>query len=242
MYSNRSHIASLLTVVCAVLFGMEGSGMRIGNTGAFLTGKLPYDSEVEYLESTGPQWIDTGVFGNLHTRIEIVIEVANFTDHYALCGFLLSGSSAQITVPANYNDAGLYARFGDKLISGGMVVSEGKHTFTSDRSGLTIDGVSRGTFGATANFTTPSSLAIFRFKGLNRNFFIGRMFSCKFHDGSSLVRDLIPVRFTNEQGQSEGAMYDRANPTVGMNPDGSARTDGLYRNRGMGAFTWAKKT
>jgi hypothetical protein len=31
-------------------------------------------------------------------------------------------------------------------------------------------------------------------------------------------------------------MYDRANPTVGMNPDGSPRTDGLYRNQGTGAF------
>ena len=35
---------------------------------------------------------------------------------------------------------------------------------------------------------------------------------------------------------TEGAMFDRANPTVGMNPDGSARDDGLYRNRGTGAF------
>ena len=34
----------------------------------------------------------------------------------------------------------------------------------------------------------------------------------------------------------EGAMYDRLG-TGGMNPDGSPRTDGLYRNRGTGAFT-----
>lgn len=51
-----------------------------------------------------------------------------------------------------------------------------------------------------------------------------------------LVCDLQPVRFTNENGVTEGAMFDRANPTVGMNPDGSARDDGLYRNRGTGAF------
>jgi hypothetical protein len=30
-------------------------------------------------------------------------------------------------------------------------------------------------------------------------------------------------------------MYDRLG-VGGMNPDGSARTDGLYRNRGTGAF------
>ena len=56
-----------------------------------------------------------------------------------------------------------------------------------------------------------------------------------FNDGNK-IQHLVPVRFTNELGQTEGAMYDRANPTVGMNPDGSARTDGLYRNRGTGAF------
>ena len=187
---------------------------------------LPYDAEVEYLESTGTQWIDTGVFGNLHTRIEIVLEVTNFIGHYAVCGFFLSGSSAQITVPTNYsNTGGLYSRFGDKFISGGLAVSEGKHTLTVDRAGLTIDGVSRGTFGATADFTTSASLALFRFKGLDRNFFIGRMFSCKFHDGSSLVRNLVPVRFTNEHGQSEGAMYDRVSGQ-------------LFRNSGTGVFVF----
>ena len=57
------------------------------------------------------------------------------------------------------------------------------------------------------------------------------------YDGNgNVVLDLIPVRFTNENNQSEGAMFDRANPTVGLNPDGSPRTDGLYRNRGIGSF------
>lgn len=45
--------------------------MMLGNTGAFLTGKLPYDAEVEYLESTGTQWIDTGVTASNHAGIEI---------------------------------------------------------------------------------------------------------------------------------------------------------------------------
>lgn len=185
--------------------------------------RLPYNAEVEYLESTGTQWIDTGATGNLNTRLEIVFEVTGFDTHYAICGFYLSGSSAQITVPCNFDNAGLYARFGDKYISSGMAVSEGRHTYTSDRAGLTIDGVSRGTFGATADFTTPESLAVFRFKGLDRNFSKGRMLSCRFYDGGTLIRDMIPVRFTNELGQSEGAMYDRVSGQ-------------LFRNQGTGAF------
>lgn len=72
---------------------------------------------------------------------------------------------------------------------------------------------------------------------------VGRFYSFQIWQNGVLVRDLIPVRFTNELGQSEGAMYDRANPTVGKNPDGSPRTDGLYRNRGTGAFLYgADKT
>lgn len=63
-------------------------------------------------------------------------------------------------------------------------------------------------------------------------------YGCRLWQSGVLVRDYIPVRFTNELGQPEGAMYDRANPTVGMNPDGSARTDGIYRNRGTGAFLY----
>lgn len=39
------------------------------------------------------------------------------------------------------------------------------------------------------------------------------------------VRDMIPVRFTNEQGVSEGAMYDRVSGQ-------------LFRNSGTGAFSF----
>ena len=185
----------------------------------------PYDAEVEYLESTGTQWIDTGWHGNFNSRLEIVFEKNNNQDNYAICGFLQSGSSAQMTVPVNAYDDGLYARFGDKYITNGIDVSIGKHTISSDRIGITVDSVLRGTFGATADFTTPSSLALFRFKGLARNFFIGRMFSCRFYDGGTLVRDFQPVRFTNELGRSEGAMYDRVSGQ-------------LFRNAGTGAFNY----
>lgn len=42
-------------------------------------------------------------------------------------------------------------------------------------------------------------------------------------DGTPL-RDFIPVRFTNENNQSEGAMYDKV-------------TKQLFRNKGTGNFT-----
>lgn len=50
-----------------------------------------------------------------------------------------------------------------------------------------------------------------------------RLYSLKIYSNGVLVRDFIPVRFTNEQGQSEGAMYDRV-------------TRRLFRNSGTGEF------
>jgi hypothetical protein len=74
--------------------------------------------------------------------------------------------------------------------------------------------------------------------GVTTNVSHAKIYGFKVWESGILVRDFIPVRFTNELGVSEGAMFDRANPTVGMNPDGSPRTDGLYRNRGTGVFSW----
>jgi hypothetical protein len=39
------------------------------------------------------------------------------------------------------------------------------------------------------------------------------------------MMDLIPVRFTNELGVSEGAMYDKVSGQ-------------LFRNQGTGSFLW----
>lgn len=39
--------------------------------------KLPYDAEIEYLESTGTQWIDTGINGNSIYGVELTFISAN---------------------------------------------------------------------------------------------------------------------------------------------------------------------
>ena len=57
-----------------------------------------------------------------------------------------------------------------------------------------------------------------------------RNYSAKLYDSGVLVRDMIPVRVG-----AVGAVYDKRG-TGGMNPDGSARNDGMYYNRGTGAF------
>ena len=63
-------------------------------------------------------------------------------------------------------------------------------------------------------------------------FFVGKVYSAKIYDDGVLVRDLCLVR---NSVTNEGAMYNLLG-TGGMNSDGTPRDDGLYFNRGTGAF------
>ena len=43
---------------------------------------LPYDAEVQWLQSTGTQWIDTGIYGNKNT-VAKVIATSTITSGYS---------------------------------------------------------------------------------------------------------------------------------------------------------------
>ena len=47
---------------------------------------IPYDAEVEYLESTGTQWIDTGIHATQNTTAKIKCAWMNTTNDHAVFG------------------------------------------------------------------------------------------------------------------------------------------------------------
>lgn len=204
--------------------------------------KLPYDAEVDYLGSTGTQYINTGVLpaNNMSFDSAMMFTELTFSDH----GVIGSRSSnARLQIAQVYGRkwtvgiGGTYDGNGSEVSTNTFYqlhgeVSNGK-TVT-----LSANGSQCSTLTTTGGMPTIPLGILARNRGTYADAYSkARIYSMKIYVSSVLVRDYIPVRFTNEQSVSEGAMYDRANPTVGMNPDGSPRTDGLYRNRGTGAFT-----
>ena len=188
---------------------------------AALTGgkKLPYDAEVAFLGSTGTQRIDTGII--------------------ATNGIVLSGKSVKynnnsVCGWSIYDCLTNHIEFRWRSVSIVVDCPNGTlFTFVWGKQ-IIFDGVVQGdrsTIDADQN-----KVMLFCRRSDGNDSLNGRIYWFKIENENGLVRDFIPVRFTNELGMSEGAMYDRANPAVGMNPDGSPRTDGLYRNRGTGAF------
>ena len=74
-----------------------------------------------YLESTGTQWINTDLNGNLNTKIEAKVYSAKIdsTSGYCIAGDFTTNTKA-ITMPFNFHSDGLYSRFGDKAITTGI--------------------------------------------------------------------------------------------------------------------------
>lgn len=217
-------------LIKSMLAARNSIGMRVGGA------KLPYDvEEVEYLESTGTQWIDTGIIPTIDTICDIDCMSITFVGWGGIVGSCTSDNSA---------DSYYFRQSGAVSVKGYSATVDGKSNVNQI---LVDDGVkaschlSKDTFevngtiktlGATA-FSVSPSLPMFMF-AVNLGgspwiyrLFKGRVFSCKIYNGNILVRDFIPVRFTNELGHSEGAMYDRVSGE--LEP---------FRNKGTGAFLW----
>ena len=195
---------------------------------------LPYDSEVEYLQSTGTQWIDTGIQGSSSLEISCRFKRTDIdsstsrlvygayasastiigcggvssSSHFTWCAMSLSKSSS-VYADTNWHDSVLSTIVGNRFFK--------------------LDGEIVGTLSTTISPIGTMSIILF---GRNPNTSSGTRvltpcsissFSINDDTTGQLLIDFIPARFTNEQGVSEGAMYDRVSGQ-------------LFRNAGTGAF------
>ena len=203
------------------------------------TPPLPYDAEVEYLESTGTQWIITGIkpsVGDVYAVDTTVQYSQNISNDTWLTGWYLGASNSSLI--------GVYARqiyFTYNLDGNIAKTSSGlhdkHHLQYNFPEGIIIDG---NVLSSSVAANTPLSVKP------SGSYFTGIPIFSRYHGGGYsnaikckcfsfailingvVVFDGIPIRFTNELNQSEGAMYDRVSGQ-------------LFRNAGTGAFLWAEK-
>lgn len=187
---------------------------------AFGGGKRkPYDAEIEYLESTGTQYINTGVIPDTQD-VRVEITYADGTGH--LFGSRKSSSfGAANNLWSAYAISSSVCRIDWIGVNTSILVTPLAKTivFSSDATGSSI------TYNDTTNtggIKTPINLSLILF-GVNTNGAISvatkmTLYSFKAWKNSILVLDLIPVRVGDV-----GYMYDRVSGQ-------------LFRNAGTGAF------
>lgn len=190
---------------------------------------VPYDSKIEYLESTGTQWIDTLYKPNNNTRVICDFQFTQSNDWPRIFG--CSEGSKWNTVPTFQLD------FEDGVTTGKLGVCIGnntgwtrtditgdfnRHTYDLNTTRLIYDGTQVATL-SDQTFQCTADLAIFTRRPGNStpsqsNSAYGKLYSFQIYESDELVRFFIPVRI----GQI-GYMYDKISGQ-------------LFENSGTGNF------
>lgn len=195
------------------------------------TGTRPPYAEVEYLESNGTQWIDTRVVGMSPCRFRGSFAYTELQDNGIIIGAVNTNQLATMAIYGigQYPRGNNFIRVGNSYQSFGNVPLGTAEKFdviiSSTNAVVMSGGVQVAQISVSANQNVGANLYLF---AINRNGFANfhakaKVLHFQIYVGESLVRDFVPVRFTNEIGQSDGAMYDRVSGQ-------------LFRNQGTGAF------
>ena len=188
---------------------------------------LPYDAEVEWIESTGSQYIDTGIYAVNNIIVDgsvIPVDYTTINKTRIIIGtdYVGSGWTFVIRQPDGVGRNYLQVMFGgwwasnphNNSLDAGVV-----STFRYDREGMIFD--VNGKIGYTSPPSDFSQHKILIGKNRNQGFDKSpslKIVHIKVHIGDNPVRDFIPVR-----KDGVGYMYDKISGQ-------------LFGNSGTGAF------
>jgi len=220
---------SILATFALCALSLSAAPTRSMVAGRHISGSaspLPYDAEVEYLESEGHQCINTqvsvaGVSSLLSISCHIQFKDLNGGEH-DIAG---SGGVETPTMGRNGSQYFMWAQGGTSWYPSACDTDWHDVTFTFESGSgrtFTVDGTT-STSTLPNKFYAGDGLFIFA-AGVGRYTLSCRMSQLQIRIDGALVRDFIPVRFTNENDVTEGAMYDKVSGQ-------------LFRNAGTGAFT-----
>jgi len=180
--------------------------------------------QVEYIQSTGTQWIDTGVLASENNSFEVKAQLLHTNENsQTIWGGRNSSSS-----PIQGNQLSCVKNAGQYQFCYGNSVSLVKewdtsiHTFYANKNKLYIDGNLECT--ATSNvITEENSVCLFATNTGGTVGFAGgslKMFYCKIWNNETLIRDFVPCFRTSD---NVAGLFDKVNNV-------------FYTNSGTGTF------
>lgn len=200
--------------------------MRFGKIGYRpLFTDLPYDAEVEWLESTGTQWIDTGILPTVDMSANITLSYQKDSAYPAFGTRSQANSQAFTAALDTYliSTASRYSgQFDDVSANHINFIKPNigqKFSFYLSKEGGFFDGIMVNNYQSTPHTFTPYGTCYL----FGRNDSQNTKASCRIYSfllaiNNILIRDFIPVRIN-----TIGAMYDKISKT-------------LFYNAGTGAF------
>lgn len=176
-------------------------------------------TQVEYLQSSGTQYIDTGFKPNQNTAITIDLDLDGSFSQYCSPFGARTGNTAQFWTFTNKGSTTWAARYAtteqsvSKAITGRRSISLNKNTFSVDETSATF---------ASASFQSQYNMWIFatNSSGTAQYLCKAKIYSAQIYDDGVLIRNFVPAR--NASGTL--GLYDTVNGA-------------FYTNAGSGTFT-----
>lgn len=199
------------------LYHNKGSGKFIGE------GYEP--TYLDYIESTGTQYIDTGFKPNQNTEIQV--NGKNISDYY-ICGVGKAGTYTSCGILLH--SSGYYGgrwRSGsstNETILSSTQADTQNHIFKVNKTGFWIDNTSIGTFSSSYNFQETYSIYLFAMNVYTSALCATTIIkNAKIYDNGTLVRDFVPVLDYNDVP----CLWDKV-------------TESFYYNAGTGTFNYGE--
>ncbi|MBP9999905.1 MAG: hypothetical protein KBT14_04455 [Proteobacteria bacterium] len=184
-------------------------------------------TELEYIESTGIQYIDTGIYADLNTKIDIDFsEQGSSGVNPAVFGSTESGdNSRSFFVAKNSAGTNWYANFDSiaRTVIENPTIDKSRHNVVLSKNGWYYDDELRATWSNPTTWIQTNSIWLFArsvVSGGATNPSKTRIYFAKLYQSDLLVRDLIPAKRTSD---SVIGMYDMVSNT-------------FFTNKGTGDF------
>ena len=201
---------------------IKDMGFSILENGDVQRNPSAFYQKVEYIESSGTQWIDTGYKPNNNTRI--IAEVS--TSSYGNAAFFGAGNTEYSQAICSYIERSgkLFRGFhNDRASYSANAPLNTKYEIELSKSGFFYNGNKLGSI-TSSSFNVNYSLYILDFNvgGKNKNVRNNkiRLYSFKIYEENELIQNLIPC-------------YNKVDGEVGMY---DIVSDSFFENKGTGTF------
>lgn len=193
----------------------------IGDNLEYVKTKLPSEyQEVEYIESTGTQYIDTGYKANNNSGIEIEVSDMAVTGQYVAIFGARENNLNQFWCFFTQNTHIIRARYNNQVSTGVPINNYTK--INLDKNKLFVNDELKFEFEK-QDFSCNYDIYLFCVNNLGSVQYLNnsvRIYSCKIYDNNNLVRDFVPCY---RKSDNVIGMYDLANNI-------------FYTNSGTGDF------
>lgn len=193
-------------------------------TGDFIAGPEPVAlpdgyTQVEYIQSSGTQYIDTDFKPDQDTKIIVDAEITSEVLYGSIFGSRNSSSSGQFNLWPASSQQWRYD-YGTSAYLMVSASSTGRHIFTADGPDVSIDDQSQAYGQQTFQTNNNLYLLTINLGSSTGEKCRGKLYSCQIYDNGALIRDFVPCK--NPSGAA--GLYDR----IGNQ---------FYGNAGSGSFT-----